>query len=485
MADRQIPELPSATTLNTTDLLHLRQGDTDKKIDITTFQNNISSVANIQEDVFSGNGTQTVFTLTSVISSAQSLWVVIGGVPQSAANYTVLTNQITFTTAPPTGTDNIFIRNAIPGNIVTPADGSVTQTKMDATLDLEYRAIRKNLVIGGDFHTNPWQRGTSFPAISSSDYFADRFRYDKVGTMVHTASKAADAPTVLEAGIYTENCTLLDCTTADAAIAAGDLSLVTHKIEGYDWAKIAQRKFTLSFWHKHTKTGIYCVSFQNAGGDRSFVAEYTQTATDTWEKAEIVVEASPSTGTWDYTNGTGIGIIFTMAVGTTFHTTAGAWQVGNFFGTANQVNACDDVNNNFRLALVQVESGTEATAFEERSFAEELAFAKRYTQLINFGQFDALGSFVWNRGASNLVETTFDFPEMRTTPTITNTSTSGNMTNRGNGLLILALSGITPGATTNKRGAMVLVDSSQAAGFSASMEPVSGASISFNLDAEL
>lgn len=241
--------------------------------------------------------------------------------------------------------------------------------------------IGKNAIIGGDFSTNPWQRGTSFAAIAHATYSADRWEYAKVTTgAAHTITKAADAPTVAQAGRLSTHCLMVDCTTADVVVAAGDLVAIRQNIEGYNWIPLAQRTITLSFWHKHTKTGIYCVALNNGGGDRSYVAEYVQDTTDTWEKATVTFTASPSAGTWDYTTGIGARLYFTMMAGSTYQTTADAWQTGLFIATANQVNACDDTANNFKIALVQLEAGSVATEFEARSYQQELALCQRYTQ---------------------------------------------------------------------------------------------------------
>lgn len=149
-------------------------------------------------------------------------------------------------------------------------------------------------------------------------------------------------------------------------------------MEGYDWSRIAQRTFTLSFWVKSTKTGIFCVSFTNSGSDRSYVAEYTVNVTDTWEKKTVTIAPSPSAGTWLYTNGRGLLINFLLAAGTNFHSTADSWQTGFNLSTSNQVNAMDSAANNFKLALIQVEAGDTATPFEIRSRGEEMALCQRY-----------------------------------------------------------------------------------------------------------
>jgi len=240
--------------------------------------------------------------------------------------------------------------------------------------------VTKNLIIGGDYSKNPWQRGTTFTGIATATYCADRVRADYVSTAVTDITKTSDAPTVAQASIYTSDCLKVNVTTADASIAAGDFYTVSQRIEGYNFANIAQRAFTLSFWVKATKTGTYCVSFVNSGTDRSYVAEYTILVTNTWEKKTITVSASPSAGTWDYTNGVGLSVQFALACGSTFQTTANTWQTGNFKGTSNQVNALDTISNVFQLALVQIEAGTVATPFEMKLESEVIGLCQRYFQ---------------------------------------------------------------------------------------------------------
>jgi hypothetical protein len=222
-----------------------------------------------------------------------------------------------------------------------------------------------------------WQRGTSFVAAASGTYTADRWVYFKSGAMVHTLSSLADVPTVGAAGVALNWSLLADCTTVDAALAAGDFCLIAQKIEGYNWRHFAQRALTLTFWVKATKTGTYCVSVTNSGADRSFVAEYTVSVSDTWEKKTISISASPSAGTWDFTNGVGASVRWSLGAGSTYQGAAG-WSTGDFHCTANQVNACDNVANNFRLTAVKLELGSTATDLRWRSFQEEMQLCQRY-----------------------------------------------------------------------------------------------------------
>jgi hypothetical protein len=281
-------------------------------------------------------------------------------------------------------------------------------------------SANKNIVINGDF--NIWQRGTSFATIADGTYTADRWVYGKVGSMVHTVSRSTDVPTVAEAGRLFNYSLLIDCTTVDASIASGDVCGIEHKIEGYNFLPLAQKIITLSFWVKATKTGIYCASFRNNRSgtpDRSYIGEYTINSSNTWEYKTITIAASPSAGTWNYTDSNGLSLTFVLAAGSTFQTTANAWQTGNFFATANQVNATDSDSNDFRIAGVQLEKGSFATPFEQRTTQEELDLCLRY--------FERIGGDVGNAALSIgfAATTTVGYgiipfkKQKRTTPTVT------------------------------------------------------------------
>jgi len=300
----------------------------------------------------------------------------------------------------PDGTGNITFSRPIVGNLTA----------------------QKNIIINGDF--NIWQRGTSFAPMVQYKVGADRWRYQKAsGTAVHTISRDTDVPTVAESGHLSNYSMKIDCTTADASIATSDQYRMLYVVEGYDFAPLAQKALTLSFWHKHTKTGVYCVSFTNNGSDRCYITEYTQSVTDTWEKATLNFDASPSGGTWDYTTSKGITIDFSIAMGTDYHATADTWNSSNDFATSNQVNACDSTSNNFMLAQVQLELGSTASDFEIRDHTTELAMCKRYYEKLN-----NTGNVNWRFGAVQCVSTTVARgvirweTEKRAAPTITSSA---------------------------------------------------------------
>jgi len=275
----------------------------------------------------------------------------------------------------------VTIGTSLAVNAITDANAGNTATINSVTPNVN-NVVGKNRIIGGDFTTNPWQRGTSFAAIASGAYFADRWINANNTTAVVTASKAVDSPTATQAGIFTQHCMSLAVTTADTAVALNDIFVIRQYIEGlntasFGFGQTGSRNVTLSFWVKGTKIGIHCVRLTNGASNRSYVAEYTIATTNTWEYKTITIPVD-TTGTWLYDTGTGIELAFILISGTDFHTTANTWTAGNLFATANQVNALDSTANTFKIALVQLEAGSSATAFEYRQYGTELSLCQRY-----------------------------------------------------------------------------------------------------------
>jgi hypothetical protein len=239
---------------------------------------------------------------------------------------------------------------------------------------------QKNAIIGGNFSINPFQRQTTLAAIVTGAFVADRWQYNKTGAMVHSSFKTNDFPTVAEAGILSNHCLHIDCTTSVASPGVNDFATLLHNIEGYTALPLQQKEVTLSFWHKHTKTGIYSVGLRNAGPDRSCIAEYTQAVSNVWEKAVVTFPSNIAAGgTWNYDTGIGMTVTFAIAAGANWRAASNdTWVVGNFVGSQNQINGVDSTANDFKIALVQLEPGDVATNFEFRTFEEELALCQRF-----------------------------------------------------------------------------------------------------------
>ena len=83
-------------------------------------------------DYFSGNGSTTAFTLSRPVASVAQVQVVIENVPQNPSSaYTISSNTITFTSAPPSGTNNIYVYYTSPiTQIIAPGQGTVNQASL-------------------------------------------------------------------------------------------------------------------------------------------------------------------------------------------------------------------------------------------------------------------------------------------------------------------------------------------------------------------
>ena len=96
----------------------------------------VSALASPHIDEFNGNGSTTAFTLTQVpsASSAANFIVFVDNVFQrygSSYAYTVNGTTLTFTSAPPSGTNNIQVIQLSQANTLnTVADGAITQAKI-------------------------------------------------------------------------------------------------------------------------------------------------------------------------------------------------------------------------------------------------------------------------------------------------------------------------------------------------------------------
>ncbi len=273
-----------------------------------------------------------------------------------------------------------------------------------------------------------WQRGTSFTGLGGGTTFiADRWAVVNGSSVaVLTGTQQTSVPTVAQAGVLFNYSLRLGVSTIDASLTTTDFCSIKQTIEGYNWRYFAQRPLTLSFWINANKAGTYCVCFNNnAAGtpDRAFVAEYTISAADVsagWVKKTISVPASPSAGTWNYTNSAGCRIDFSFgnAIGGTYQGSAnGQWNtVTNYvLGTSSSTNGMDSTSNTFHLTGIQLEVGNSASELEWRPHSQELSLCQRYCYVINV----AASRWIGQAYGSNSVALVGQYPvEMRGNPTL-------------------------------------------------------------------
>jgi hypothetical protein len=86
-------------------------------------------------DYFSGNGSTVAFTLSRPVNVAAEMLVFVANVPQNPSTaFTVSGNTITFTSAPPAGTNNIWVEyTSLITNLITPGQNTVGVSQLAAT----------------------------------------------------------------------------------------------------------------------------------------------------------------------------------------------------------------------------------------------------------------------------------------------------------------------------------------------------------------
>ena len=286
----------------------------------------------------------------------------------------------------------------------------------------------RNLVINGDFKC--WQRGTSATGQTSGFRIADRWATSMGNLGTWTGERSTDVPADQGFGYSFK----LDCTTADASPGSADYLYMHYTGEGQD---VQHLKFggsnaesvTVSFWVKCTKTGNFQVNFvQVESTERILGKTVTISSANTWEKKTLTFAGD--TGGAGFTNDYSARWRIEMwldrgsnyssgALPTSWETMAAADR-----GATTTLALGDNTSNDFYITGIQVETGSTATAFEHRSFGEELARCQRYYWRVTGNANDMPGwcHIMWHASAS-FAHFTCPVP-MRDSPSFTQNCTA-------------------------------------------------------------
>jgi hypothetical protein len=143
------------------------------------------TTASFPFDQFSGNGTTTAFTLTYAPASTTSIIVAISGVVQNPNLYSVIGTTITFSPAPPTGTNNISVLYlGLPVQIGTPIPGSTLELALGS-------AANPSLTFLGDTNTGIFSPAAD--TIAFAEGGVESMRLDSAGNVgIGTSSPASN-----------------------------------------------------------------------------------------------------------------------------------------------------------------------------------------------------------------------------------------------------------------------------------------------------
>jgi hypothetical protein len=236
----------------------------------------------------------------------------------------------------------------------------------------------KNRIINGAMVIDQRNAGASTTVGSAFVYTLDRWCTLNVASSKFSVQQNAGSVTPPPGFTNYLGLTSLAATS----ISAGDYYQVLQIIEGnniadLDWGKSTAKPITISFWVRSSLTGSFGGALLNDGNSRSYPFSYTITSANTWEYETITIPGDTS-GTWLTTNGIGLQLRFGLGVGSTYTTTGGAWVNGVYGAPTGSVNVASTNGATFYITGVQVEKGSQATAFDYRPYGTELQLCQRY-----------------------------------------------------------------------------------------------------------
>lgn len=171
--------------------------------DLTT----VAAFSAWQSQRFSGNGATVAFTLSSDPGNVNNLDVSIGGVTQqNGVDFTVSGTTLTFTTAPVTGTNNVFVRwgQALPQSVTNANAVNYTPNGAGAVTRTLEAKIRETWVSVVDYGADPLGVANSTAAIQAAiDYVSGAGGgtvYFPRGTYILTAVLNVASQSVILAG---------------------------------------------------------------------------------------------------------------------------------------------------------------------------------------------------------------------------------------------------------------------------------------------
>ena len=282
----------------------------------------------------------------------------------------------------------------ISSNVSSTGDITTTGTITTPSINGGQIGGRRNLIINGAMMVA--QRGTSTQFSNANGLVCDRFECANQTDGAITFSQSTDVPS----GQGFINSTKINVDTADTSLAATQHALFQQKVEGLHsshlmWGTSNAQNVTVSFWIKSSLTGTFTYYVLDQGANsQSYVQTFTIDSANTWEKKTFTIAGPTTGGTTDFpiTNARSFYTGICLGVGSTHQTsTTGSWHsTANFAAsTSSAVKLIGTASANMYVTGWQIELGNQVTAFEHRSFGEELALCQRY-----YFQFKAATNFM-------------------------------------------------------------------------------------------
>ena len=318
--------------------------------------------------------------------------------------------------------------NSIKGVGASTAAITVNNTDGTCTANITNRSNR-NLIINGAM--NIAQRGTS--NTSGGYYTVDRMPLYYDGTdEAPTQSQVDVASGTIPYTLGFRKTFKITNGNQTSGAGANDYIWFQHKLEAQDiansgWNYISASSYiTLQFWIKSSVAQNFkCYLRSMDGTQQQYPFETGSLSADTWTKITKTIPGNANL-TFDNDNGQGFQVnilAFYGTGGTDNSVTENAW--GAYSATARMKDTTSTwyTTNDATLEVtgLQLEVGSVATDFEHRSYGDELLRCQRY-------YYQNTAALYLCAYGSNAINNMFHPVEMRATPSVSETTTSGNLT---------------------------------------------------------
>jgi hypothetical protein len=323
-----------------------------------------------------------------------------------------------------------------------PTDGSIYGRKNAAWAlipAVPFDALAFNgIQINGSFEVAQELGTASVTALNAAKYVCDNYlmfaQHPTIQLQGYQVAPSPGAPF----GRALPKAMAVTASPGSGSFGANDYTLVMHHIEGsrlarLGWGGSNPRPLTFAFWvYSNAATGTATLSIRNLGFTRSYLANFTVNAINTWEYKVITISGCPD-GAWETSILLGAYVGLCFGAGSTYHGTPDTWLTAGtgMFATATTTNFFAATNNAIFLTGLMILSGLEApTAAQHplimRPYQTELPLVQRYYRQIRWNVEGHSG------GAQARVTCASAMPSMRVPPAVTRISISFFSNIRGN-----------------------------------------------------
>ena len=279
--------------------------------------------------------------------------------------------------------------------------------------------VNRNVIINGAM--NVAQKGTSHTGLGGSTgavYTLDRFHTVDTDTAGRaTVTQDSSAPSVFA------NSLKIACTTADTSIAAGEIFLLSQRIEGQNAQHFAKgtsdaKPFAVSFYVKGNASATYICELVDT--DNSRQCSKTFNVTTDWTRIELTFPAD-TTGAFDNDTARSLDFNIWLHAGSTYN--SGTLNSSAFASTTNANRAVggssffDSTSRTFFITGVQVEVGQNPTEFEHESPDQTFRKCCRYLEVLK-GSSNALFGVAYNESTSLATGIPKMFHPKRSSPSV-------------------------------------------------------------------